>query len=228
MKKDLQKAIQKYKVPVVAVDMLILSIIDKKLCVVLISMKKKPFEGSWAVPGGIILKDEHIDDAARRHLEQKTNVKDVFLDQLYTFGAPNRDPFGRVVSVAYYALIPHDKVSLKTTDRYGGIEWFPVDKLPKMAYDHKDIIKMATKRLQSKLTYSNIMYSLLPKEFTLAELRTSYETILKRTFDKRNFRKKVLSLDMLIETDKKQVGVPNRPAKLYKFKNRKFKEFEIL
>lgn len=219
---------KKYLVPVVATDVVIFTMKENKLQVLLIQMKKHPFEKCWALPGGLLKADESVDAAARRCLVTKTGVDNGYLEQLATFGKVNRDPFGRVISVAYFALIPSDVHDLKTTDEYGAVEWKPVLQLPKLAYDHKEIIAYALKRLQAKLRYSNIAYSLLPDEFTLTELQKIYEIILGKNVDKRNFRKKIDSLKILKKANKKRVGERSRPALLYTFVDRSFQEMEIV
>jgi len=223
------KTLKKYNYAVIATDIVILTIIKQKLQVLLIKMKKVPYSNNfWAAPGGLVKPDESVDNAAKRQLAQKTGVKNIYLEQLYTFGDVNRDPFGRVVSVAYFALIPSDNVNLKTTKDYGDVQWFPMDSLPKLAYDHKKIIEKANNRLQKKLEYSNIAYSLLPKEFTLTQLQRSYEIILKRRLDKRNFRKKIFSVNLLKKTNKIQRGSANRPAALYEFSKKTAQMVSIL
>jgi 8-oxo-dGTP diphosphatase len=222
------KVRKKYKFAVMAVDVVIFTIREGKLMALLIQMKKNPFAGMWAAPGGLIRGNESLDNAAKRLLLEKAGVKNVYLEQLYAFGEPNRDPFGRVVSVAYFALIPSRGIILKTTKDYADVRWFPVKKLPKMAYDHKKIVGTAAKRLQAKLGYTNIVYSLLPKEFALGELQKTYEIILGKKMDKRNFRKKIFSLKLVRKTEKKRQGEANRPANLYKFIDRKMKIVEIL
>lgn len=208
---------QKYQFAVIATDVVIFTIKDGVLSVLLIEMKKDPFKGAWAVPGGLVQPQESVDEAASRHLQKKTGVKDVYLEQLYTFGKVNRDPFGRVVSVAYFALINYQGLRISTTKEYGNIKWFPVNKLPKLAYDHQEIINQSIERLQAKLEYTNIVYSLLPKEFTLSELQNTYEIILNKNLDKRNFRKKIKALKIIKKTGRMQKGSPNRPAELYSF-----------
>ncbi len=214
--------------PIPAVDIVIFTIDNEKLKVLLIKMKKTPYEKCWAAPGGLVRTEESIDKAAKRSLFDKTGVKDIFLEQLYTFGKVNRDPFGRVVSIAYYALIPSKGIKLKTTDEYDGVEWFGIKDLPDLAYDHKEIINLAIKRLQAKLEYTNIVCNLLPKEFTMREMQKVYEIILNRKFDKRNFQKKIHSLGMIKKTDKKTAGDAYRPATLYTFIEKKQKIIQIL
>lgn len=219
---------EKYKFAVIATDVVIFTVQKRELKVLLIKMAKAPYSGFWACPGGLVKPNESVDEAARRHLLAKAGVKDVHLEQLYTFGQVDRDPFGRVVSVAYFALIPISGVRLKTTKEYADVAWFPVKKLPNLAYDHRQVIKVATERLKNKLGYSSIVYSLLPREFTLGQLQEIYEVILGRALDKRNFRKKVLSLNLVRKTGRKKVGEANRPASLYEFVNRSAQRAEIL
>jgi len=219
---------KKYKFAVIATDVVIFTVMDGSLKVLLIKMKKKPYTGQWAIPGGLIKGDESLDAAAERHLLTKTGVRGVYLEQLAAFGEPKRDPFGRVVSVAYFALIPSDKHIIKTTKEYLDVSWFPVMKLPKLAYDHPSIIMVALQRLQAKLEYTNIVYSLLPREFTLSEMQEAYETILRKGLDKRNFRKKVLSLKLVRKTKGMRRGDAYRPAQLYRFIKRKPQIVEIL
>jgi len=219
---------KKYKYAVIAVDVVIFRINKEKLEVLLIQMKKRPFSGSWAAPGGLIKANEALDQAAKRILFEKSGVKNVFLEQLYAFGKVSRDPFGRVVSVAYYALIPGSDLPLKTTKEYSDVRWSSLDRLPRLAYDHREIIEKAVRRLQKKLVQSNVAYSLLPKEFTLSQLQKTYEIILRKKLDKRNFQKKIFSLNLIKKTDRKQRGAANRPANLYRFAVRKPKKFEII
>ncbi|NTW21925.1 NUDIX hydrolase [Candidatus Falkowbacteria bacterium] len=217
-----------YQFAVIATDITIFTVEDGALKVLLIKMNKSPFEDCWAAPGGLIQIDESVDQAAKRILAEKTGLKQVYLEQLYTFGEVKRDPFGRVVSVAYFALISSDGLKLATSDEHREISWFSVNELPKLAYDHKAMIRSAIERLRGKLEYTNIVYSLLPDAFTLSELQSAYETILGRTLDKRNFRKKVLSLGMIRKTGKLDLGKKNRPAELYSFIEKKLKNIEIL
>lgn len=218
----------KYTHVVVAVDVAIFTIIDDALQVLLIKLKQTPYEKAWALPGGLIKADESLDDAAKRELKDRTGLSGVYLEQLYTFGAVNRDPFGRVVSTAYFALIPSDGQALSTLKEVDNVKWFKAGKLPELGYDHAEIIKYALERLRSKLRYSNIVYSLLPKEFTLTDLQSTYEIIIGHELDKRNFRKKILSLNLVETVGKKVSGAPNRPAELYRFKRQKPQIIDIL
>ena len=212
----------------VAVDAVIFTIRDNELKVLLIQMKKKPYEGAWAFPGGLIDTKETSEEAARRILEEQTGVKQVYLEQLATFDDLSRDPLGRVMSVAYMALIASQDLKLRTTEKYQAVQWLPIGKLPMLAYDHKEIAKTALERLRGKLSYSNIVWSLLPAEFTLTDLQRVYEIILGQSMDKRNFRRKILSLGLVKPTGKKQTGKSFRPADLFKFKDRHLVYVDIL
>lgn len=212
---------------VIATDVVIMTVRDGALQILLMKMQKAPYLKAWAIPGGRVHIDETVDHAARRHLFLKTGVKDLYLEQLYTFGQVDRDPFDRVISVAYFALVPPDDIRIDPKLSFH-VEWFPIEKLPTMAYDHRTIIALALERLRAKLEYTNIVFSLLPREFTLTALQKTYEVILGRGLDKRNFRKKVLSLGLVHKTAKVHRGGANRPAALYTFVRRQLKTVSIL
>jgi len=224
----MKKIQPKYKHAVIATDVVIFALKDNELQVLLIKMKKTPYENIWALPGGLVGSDETLERSAQRQLLLKTGVKNIYLEQLYTFGKVNRDPFGRVVSVSYFALIANTNTQLKTTIEYDEVKWFPVSKISRLAYDHNEIIKYALERLKSKLEYTNIVYSLMPIEFTLTSLQSTYEIILGRKLDKRNFRKKILSLKLIKKTTRKTIGDVHRPASLYTFINKKLQMVEVL
>ena len=157
-----------------------------------------PFAGWWALPGGRVGEEESLDEAAARELPAPTAARDVYLEQLYTFGQPRRDPRGRVVSVAYVGLVADpERVSGAAHDKYAGVAWHPVSRLPPLAYDHAAVVRLAVTRLRAKLQYTNLAYTLLPPSFTLGELQSLYEAILGRKLDRRNFRRRVLSLGLL-------------------------------
>lgn len=210
---------KKYKFAVIATDVVIFTVRGNVLQILLVKMKRAPFIGMWAAPGGLVKPEESVDEAAKRHLEAQTGLKNVYIEQLYTFGEVDRDPFGRVVSVAYVALIPYN-AEVKTGEEYSEIDWFPVRTLPKLAYDHEEVIRYAVARLRAKLEYTNIVYSLLPKEFTLGELQSVYEIVRGRRLDKRNFRRKILSLGTIRKSPQKKQGAAHRPATLYCFRKR--------
>ena len=207
------------KTPLVAVDAVIFTVIENELKVLLAKIKYGPFIGKFGVPGGRVKIKETLEEAAKRELHEKTGVKNVYLEQLYSFGNLKRDPKTRIVSVAYFALVNNNDVKLKATGKYSDIGWFSVHKLGRLAYDHNDIIKYALFRLKNKIKYTNIMYSLLSEKFTLSDLQKAYEITLEKKMDKRNFRKKILSSNLIKESGTK-VGAPHRPSKLYSFKKR--------
>lgn len=212
----------------VATDAAIFTEKDGVLHVLLIQMKKAPYVGAWALPGGLLENGETSLAATKRILRDQTGVKDAYLDQLATFDDIDRDPAGRVVSVAYFALVPAESVVLKTTDKYQDVRWWPVDKLPKLVYDHAAMLKTAVLRVRAKLEYTNVVWSLLPADFTLSRLRETYEAVLGKALDKRNFIRKVLELGMLEETGKREMGAAHRPGALYRFKRRELTFLQIL
>jgi len=213
--------------PRVAVDAVLVSIIEGTLKTLLVKIKKGPFAEHWAFPGGLVHLGEALDDAARRELYEKTGVRDLYLEQLYTFGEAHRDPTAHTVSVAYFALVPSAGHALSTGEKYTDINWFPVRALPQLAYDHNRIAAYALQRLQAKLSYTNIVYSLLPAEFTLADLQAIYEVILNKKLDRRNFRRKILTLGLLKPLPKTRRGA-HRPATLYTFTRRAPMNVEVL
>lgn len=196
------------------------------LLALLVKVKEGPFAGRWAFPGGRVAEREGLEEAARRELSAQTGLARVFLEQLYTFGDPRRNPGSRVVSVAYFALVPAAP-SLHRVARYAAAAWFPARSLPSLAYDHDRLARVAVARLRAKLGYSNIAWSILPREFTMGELQEVYETILGRALDRRNFRKKILSLGLLRPLGRQRRG-PHRPATLLAFRSRRPVLAEVL
>ena len=207
--------------PAVAVDTLIFTIKNNKLMILLIQIGSGPYKKKWALPGGIVQLDETLDEAAKRVLKEKAGIKGIYMEQLYTFGDLDRDSRGRMISVAYFALVNSDKINLKTMDYYSDIQWQDVKKLPPLAFDHQKIIKQGLIRLRRKMEYTNVAYGLLNKEFTLTEMQKVYEIVWDKELDKRNFRKQIQKLGIIESTGKMQHGGRNRPAKLYRFKDRK-------
>lgn len=203
--------------PALTVDCVVFGLDDDDLKVLLIRRGVAPFKGSWALPGGFVHIDETLEDAARRELEEETGLRNVFLEQLYTFGAPGRDPRERVVSVAYYALVNLRDHKVQAATDAGQAAWFSLDDLPKLAFDHDRILDTAQQRLRGKVRYVPIGFELLPRMFTLTQMQRMYEKILDRALDKRNFRKKVLGMGVLDETDQVQQDVAHRAARLYRF-----------
>ncbi|MDH5544974.1 MAG: NUDIX hydrolase [Gammaproteobacteria bacterium] len=208
-----------YPHPAVTTDIVIFTIRDEQLKVLLIKRKGEPFKGKWALPGGFVQMDESLEESARRELEEETGVSGVYLEQLYTFGQPERDPRERVITVAYYALIPSDKIQIRAATDAEAVGWFAMDDIPPLAFDHQNIVDIAHNRLVAKLDYSTIAFAFMPAEFTLAELQAVYEIILQEEMDKRNFRKWVLAMEKIEETGGAKRDGAHRPARLYRVKN---------
>ena len=208
-----------YARPEVTVDIVIFGYDHESadLSLLLIERNRQPFLGEWALPGGFIHMDETLEEAARRELREEAGVKDVYLEQLYTFGALKRDPRDRVISVAYYALVERKRLVLKAGTDAACAKWFPVAKPPRLAFDHKEIVKIAVQRLRGKIRYEPIGFELLPQQFTLTQLQMLYEVILDQPLDKRNFRKKILSFGVLKPAKKKLADVPYRAPQLFSF-----------
>jgi 8-oxo-dGTP diphosphatase len=209
--------LEDYPRPSVTVDVIIFTLNEDDLQVLLIQRGHPPFEGMWAIPGGFVGIDESIEGAAMRELEEETGVCDVYLEQLYTFGDLNRDPRGRVITVTYFALVPADAVQPHAGHDAADARWWSVYDLPPLAFDHADILTYALQRLRYKLEYTAVGFELLPETFTLSELQAAYEIILGEELDKRNFRRKILSADVIEETGEYRTG-EGRPAKLYRFR----------
>ncbi len=203
----------------ITVDIVILTLHENMLKVLLVKRTKEPFKNRWAIPGGFVRLSENLDEAALRVLKEKSNVQNVYLEQLYTFGDPLRYPNSRVITCAYFALLRYEDVKLGAVDsaEVSDVQWFPVEKLPPLAFDHKEIIEYSLKRTRERLELCPIAFQLLPKKFTLTELQRSYELILKKELDKRNFRKKTLSTKMLIEHNETTKAGSKRPAALFSF-----------
>jgi 8-oxo-dGTP diphosphatase len=215
-----------YPRPALTVDCVVFGFDDDELKVLLIQRGLEPFKGAWALPGGFVRVDETLDDAARRELAEETGLKSVFLEQLYTFGELKRDPRERVVSVAHYALVKLSSHKAKAATDAAEAEWFPISKLPKLAFDHADIAAMALARLQGKVRYEPIGFELLPPKFTLSQLQHLYEAILGTKLDKRNFRKKVLGFGLLIPLKETQMTGRHRPAQLFRFDADKYEKLK--
>ena len=203
----------------VTTDVVILTIKDGKLKVLLVKRAHEPFKGKWALPGGYVRISETLDDAALRILKEKTNVQNIYLEQLYTFGDPLRHPNSRVITCAYFALIRSDDIvlSFEENTEITEVKWHPVNALPALAFDHKEIIEYSLKRTRERLEFCPIAFQLLPQKFTLTELQKAYVLILMKKLDKRNFRKKFLSLAILKELDEYTKSGSKRPARLYSF-----------
>ncbi|MCL4120345.1 UNVERIFIED_CONTAM: hypothetical protein GTU68_000455 [Idotea baltica] len=212
----------KYARPALTVDCVVFGLDDEELKILLIQRNLEPYEGQWALPGGFVHVGESVDDAARRELTEETGLKRVFLEQLYTFGQPDRDPREHVVTVAYYALVRLTDHRVQAATDARSAAWFAIDDTPKLAFDHQTILKTAHERLQTKVRYQPIGFELLPPKFPLRTLQHLYEVVLERTLDKRNFRKKIRSMDVLEELDEIETDVSHRAARLYRFDKRKY------
>ena len=214
-----------YPRPALTVDCVIFGLDESaKLKILLIQRGHDPYEGQWALPGGFVDMDEPLEEAALRELKEETGVENVFIEQLYTFGNPQRDPRGRVVTVVYYALINLAEYRIAADSDARDVRWFPVDDLPTLAFDHAAILEVAIKRLRSKMQYQPVGFELLPDSFTLTHLQQLYETILGKNLNKRNFRTKFLKMDILKEVSILR-GVAHRPAQLYAFDKNKYEDY---
>lgn len=207
----------KYERPSVTVDVVMMTLHQRDLQVLLVKRRSWPYEGMWAIPGGFVNINESLEDAAKRELQEETGVQNVYLEQLYTFGDPKRDPRTHVITVVYFALLDAQQLSVKAADDAVDVGWFSVYQLPPLAFDHDKIIQYTLDRLRGKLDYTTIAFNLLPEQFTLRELQRVNEIILHKKVDKRNFRKKVLATGILEDTGAKKMEGTHRPARLYRF-----------
>lgn len=208
----------------VAVDIVIFTIQDRALKVLLVKRRIPPFKDKLAIPGGFVLPEEGLDEAALRELREETGVGDVYLEQLYSFGDPARDPRGRIISVAYFALVSADH-PLKAGSDAAEASWWPAEQVPTLAFDHAEILAYAVERLRNKLEYTTVGFQLLPSKFTLGELQAVYEAILNKELDKRNFRRKIADLKILkpLKEYRSDVG---RPAQLFQFVAGRFEKLK--
>jgi 8-oxo-dGTP diphosphatase len=209
----------------VTVDIVIFTIHAGTLKVLLVKRGVPPFAGQFAIPGGFVLEDESLEQAALRELREETGVADVYLEQLYSFGDPKRDPRGRVITVAYFALISAGQAPLQAGTDAAEAAWWPLDRLPPLAFDHDEILTYAVERLRNKLEYTTVGFQLLPAKFTLSELQEVYEAILGKKLDKRNFRRKLALLKILKPVAEYRRG-GRRPARLYQFVAARFEKLK--
>ncbi|MDI1446503.1 NUDIX domain-containing protein [Polyangium sp. 6x1] len=216
----------RYPRPALAVDCVVFGLDEEDLKVLLIRRGVEPFAGRWALPGGFVRLDETLDEAARRELREEAGIEKVYLEQLYTFGAVERDPRERVVSVTYYALVKLSEHAVRAATDAREAAWFAIDDLPRLAFDHEAIVDKAIARLRGKVRYAPIGFELLPKKFTLTQLQRVYEKVLGHELDKRNFRKKVVATGLLIELDEVEQDVAHRAARLYTFDEKAYRKLE--
>jgi 8-oxo-dGTP diphosphatase len=209
----------------VTVDTVAMAVQQGQLEILLIKRKHDPFKNLWALPGGFLEDDDStVEVAAARELLEETNVGNVYLEQLFSFGDRDRDPRGRVVTVSYLALLRQDDLELRASTDASGVAWWPVLDLPKLAFDHKRIVEYAHQRLKYKIEYSAAAFSLLPEKFTLRDLQSVYEAVLGRSVDNRNFRKRFLKSGVLKELDETSQEGSYRPARLYSFAEQEFEQ----
>jgi len=212
----------RYPRPALTIDIVVFALDAEDLKVMLIERDLEPFEGQWALPGGFVHLDEELDAAARRELVEETGLKDIYLEQLYTFGGIGRDPRERVVTVAYYALVNLAGHDVLASSDARNAAWFAMSDLPPLAFDHEHILETAHERLRGKVRYQPIGFELLPAKFPLRDLQRMYEIIFDRPLDKRNFRKKIQSMDILVELNEIEKDVAHRAARLYRFDEKKY------
>ncbi len=216
---------------VIAADVALFTIRNNELLVRLTRVDRPPhFPNTRGLPGGLVHPKEVAEESAKRNLETKAEVdpRKTHLEQLYTFSGVTRDPRGRVVAVAYLALVPWERLSTAEQTDTSAAWWSPVREAGHLAYDHDEILAMAIARLRSRITYTTLIGKLMPKEFTLTELERAYESVLRTDLDKRNFRKKILKLNFIAALPHKRTGGAFRPAQLYRMASDKVKEVEIL
>lgn len=214
-----------YKNPEVAVDVVLVSVINKEVCVLIRKRNEEILKGAWALPGGIVKEDEDLDAKPLDILKYKVGLEEkVYLEQLYTFGSKTRDtsrPGVRVISVSYLGIVDYTKLHIHQTENSSEIKWVPISKLPGLAFDHQDIINKAIDRVKNKLRYTPVGFSLVPKEFTIPELREIFEIFLGEKLNPTNFRTKLIKLGILDETGKKKIQGKGQPAPVYKLNSKK-------
>lgn len=212
----------------VSVDAVVFGYTSKNgLSILLIKRKIEPYMHEWALPGGLVKDDESLETAVARELLEETGISINYLEQLYSFGRIDRDPRNRVIAIAYYGLVKPDRFELNASTDASDVRWFNVEKLPQLAFDHREILQVALKRLQSKILYEPIGFELLDKKFPFSELEKLYSTVLGRPVDRRNFKKKILRFGFLEETpEKQQLEGAGRPGNLYQFNEKKYFELK--
>lgn len=222
--KQYNKYQYEYPRPALATDCVIFGFDGGELKLLLTEREKEPFKNKWALPGGFVFMEETTEDCAKRILLEKAGIKNVFIEQLYTFSDIDRDPRERIVSVAYYALVNKPQYELLAGRDTVKAEWFELSKLPKLAFDHSKILKTAIQRLKGKVSYQPIGFELLNEKFTLTQLQVVYESILEISIDKRNFRKKILGMGLLKALDEKEKNVAHKAARYYSFDKKAYKD----
>jgi 8-oxo-dGTP diphosphatase len=204
-------------IPSISIDCIIFGLDHRKLKVLFVKRSIEPAKGNWALPGGFVLEQEDLDQSARRTLEDLTGLRELYMEQVHTFGQVNRYPLRRVVTVAYYALINYTRDNLKAGPDASDIDWFDISELPGLVFDHQHILDTTLAFLRAKVRTEPIGFELLPPKFTLTQLQGLYEAVLGTSFDTRNFRKKILKMNLLLPLEETQTGVAHRAARLYTF-----------
>lgn len=213
-----------YERPALATDCAIFGFDGGELKLLLLKREKEPFENKWALPGGFVYMNETTEESSKRILMEKAGVKNVFIEQLFTFSKVDRDPRERIVSVSYFALVNKSQFQLIAGRDTIQAEWFPVSKLPELGFDHHEIVSLAIERLKGKVRYQPIGFELLDEKFTLSQLQLLYEAILQTPIDKRNFRKKIIGMGLLKQLDEKEQNVPRKAAFYYSFDSQAYNE----
>jgi len=208
----------------VAVDCAVFGYEEETLQVLLIERAREPFAGRWALPGGFVEEDEGLAEAARRELAEETGIQTDAIEQIGAFGEPGRDPRARVISVAYFALVRRCEHAPRAASDARAAAWFPADRLPPLAFDHAEIVGAALGAARQRVGRSALGFSLLPRKFTLTQLQRLYEVVLGRSLDKRNFRRRILEMDLLVALDEVESGASHRAARLYRFDGRRYRE----
>jgi 8-oxo-dGTP diphosphatase len=224
---EINKYCYDYPRPALTTDCVIFGFDETDLKVLLIQRGIEPYKGKWALPGGFVHMDETTEEGAKRELFEETGLKDIYIEQLFTFSDVDRDPRGRVISVAYYALVSLNGNLPVAGDDAQHAEWFSIHEIPSLAFDHEKIFRVALYRLKGKIKYQPIGFELLPEKFTFSELQHLYEIILETSLDRRNFRKKMMKMDVLIELGEKQTGVAHKAATYYKFDKIKYEQLSL-
>ena len=212
--------------PALTVDCVVFGYEEEDLKVLLIQRDIEPYKNGWALPGGFVRINETLDEAAIRELREETSVENIYLEQLYSFGNLDRDPRERVVTIAYYALVKISEHKAKGGTDAADAKWYSILKLPKLAFDHQEIIDVAFKRLQGKVRYEPIGFELLPKKFTFSAIEHLYETILQRKIDRRNFRKKMLNMGIIRQLEVQQENVAHRKGYYYSFDKKEYEKMK--
>jgi 8-oxo-dGTP diphosphatase len=215
--------LQKEYLNTLSIDCVLFGYDERELKVLLIKRQEEPLAGHWALPGGFVDPSEDLDIAARRILKELTGMPDIYMDQVHTFGEVDRFPLGRVISISYYALIKKSNYTIENDADL--IEWRPVSAIHSLAFDHMDIFKKALEKLQNKVRFHPVGFELLPEKFTLTQLQNLYERILGKPLDKRNFRKRLLGMNLVVGLDEIETGVSHRAAQYFKFDQQKYDEF---